>query len=125
MVWRIGDGKSVAIWLDRWIPRPTTYSVMSSCKTLPPTTRVEELITGNPPEWNRGLIHSIFLEDKAEVILSIPLSKYNQPDRRIWQSSSSGEFTVRSGYHFEVERQEQLKGGGSSGPHQMSLWKKL
>ena len=125
MVWRIGDGKSVAIWLDRWIPRPTTFSVMSPCKTLPPTARVEELITGNPPEWNRGLIHSIFLEDKAEVILSIPLSKYNQPDRRIWQASSSGEFTVQSGYHFEVKRKEQLKGGGSSGPHHMSLWKKL
>lgn len=125
MIWRIGDGKSVAIWADRWIPRPTTFSVLSLCNTLPPLAHVEELITGNPPELNRGLIHSIFLEDKADIICSIPLSKYNQPDRRIWQASCSGEYTVRSAYHFEVERQEQLKAGGSSGSRNLSLWKKL
>jgi hypothetical protein len=84
MIWRIGDGKSVAIWADKWIPRPTTFSVMSPCNTLPLSAHVEELITGNPPEWNRGLIHNIFLEDEAEIICSNPLSKYNQPDRRIW-----------------------------------------
>jgi hypothetical protein len=49
MIWRIEDGKSVAIWADRWIPRPTTFSMLSPCNTLPPSAHVEELITSKDP----------------------------------------------------------------------------
>lgn len=43
----------------------------------------------------------------------------------IWQGTSSGEFTVRSAYHFEVERQERKKGGSSTMGRNINLWKNL
>jgi hypothetical protein len=78
MICRTGDGKSVAIWADRWIPRPTTFLVMSPCNTLPLAAHVEELITGNPLKWNRGLIHSIFLEDEVEEVMGVEGFKCDQ-----------------------------------------------
>jgi hypothetical protein len=27
MMWRVGDGRSIKIWEDRWIPSPSTYSI--------------------------------------------------------------------------------------------------
>jgi hypothetical protein len=70
-IWGIGDGNSVAIWADRWIPRPFTFSVATPCNTLPPSALVKELISGNPPDWNRGLIQSIFLEDEVDLFCNI------------------------------------------------------
>jgi ribonuclease HI/exonuclease III len=125
LLWRIGDGKSVSIWSDKWIPRPTMFSVFSPCTVLPESAMVADLISGEPPEWNKGLIRSIFLDDEADLICDLPLSRYHQPDRLIWQATSSGEFTVRSAYHFEVERLDQKKGECSNSRQFMNLWKIL
>jgi ribonuclease HI len=125
LLWRIGDGKSVSIWSDKWIPRPTMFSVISPCKVLPATAKVGDLIHGDPPDWNKNLIQSIFVDEDADLICNLPLSRYNQPDRLIWQATSSGEFTVRSAYHFEIERLERQKGECSNSGRFLNLWKIL
>jgi ribonuclease HI len=125
LIWRIGDGKSVSIWSDKWIPRPTMFSVISPCKVLPATAKVGDLIHGDPPDWNKNLIQSIFVDEDADLICNLPLSRYNQPDRLIWQATSSGEFTVRSAYHFEIERLERQKGECSKSGRFLNLWKIL
>lgn len=33
--WHIGDGASVRIWHDKWLPRPSTFRVVSPQNTLP------------------------------------------------------------------------------------------
>jgi hypothetical protein len=110
LLWRIGDGKSVSNWFDKWIPQPTTFLVISPRSILSETSKVGDLIYGDPSEWNKSLIQSIFIDDEAELICNLSLSHYHQPDRLIWQATSLGDFTVRSTYHFEVERFDQQKG---------------
>ena len=34
MSWRVGDGKSIKIWHDRWLPSPTTYAIQSPVTTF-------------------------------------------------------------------------------------------
>jgi hypothetical protein len=42
--WRVGDGKKIKIWLDKWIPQPMTYAIQFVPSQLPSGARVEELI---------------------------------------------------------------------------------
>ena len=42
--WRIGDGESVQIFEDRWIPRPHTFKTISTPLSLPENAKVSSLI---------------------------------------------------------------------------------
>jgi hypothetical protein len=59
------------------------------------------------------LIKDLFHEMDAEIICHLPLNKYGPPDRLIRRPTATGQFTVRSAYYVEKERQEQQKGEGS------------
>ena len=74
-IWRIGSGEKINIWQQRWLPR----------KHLPrqPMCRLENfencmvdlLIDPNTRTWNKGLIDGLFVEEDAELIEKIPLSR--------------------------------------------------
>ncbi|MBA0869982.1 hypothetical protein Goshw_006046 [Gossypium schwendimanii] len=46
--------------------------------------RVSDLIEQESNCWNSSLIRSIFSGDEANAIMSIPLPKINQMDKKIW-----------------------------------------
>lgn len=54
--------------------------------------------------WNRALISQIFTSTKAATICQIPLSLYGASDKIVWMHTRMGSYTVRSGYHLELER---------------------
>ena len=116
MQWRIGNGKAVSIWGDKWIPKPVSFAIQSPCTQLPIEAKVEMLIDKQVKEWNFPIIQSIFHEDEAAIICSLPFSKYGPPDRLIWRVTTTGCFIVQSTYHLEREIQSREKGEGSVQP---------
>jgi hypothetical protein len=52
-IWRIGNGRKVSIWGDRWIPRPTSFTIQSPRHNQPKDMKVSELIvqTSQPEKW--------------------------------------------------------------------------
>ena len=52
MVWRIGNGSSVRIKEDKWLPVKTHRSIVSPLSTIEPGTRVNSLIKAETGEWD-------------------------------------------------------------------------
>lgn len=116
MVWRVGDGTSINIWGDRWIPSPTTYSIQSPACVLPPDAKVSCLMEREKRSWNVSLLKTLFSKEETEAICSILLCPGQQPDVKIWAGTKSGEFTVKSAYHLAREILARGEGGCSRGP---------
>ncbi|XP_059458355.1 uncharacterized protein LOC132187949 [Corylus avellana] len=109
----------------KWIPYPSTYSIQSPCRILQRDAKVSELIEPTSSRWNIPLIREIFWEEEADLICGLPLSRYNMQDRLIWKCTSSGEFSVRSAYHLELERNAANYGGGSKQSDYNAIWKNI
>jgi len=69
LVWRVGNGESIRIWRDPWIPRPMSYrpiTVRGTCRLR----RVSELLDNNG-RWWVDLLQQFFTNPDGEDILSI------------------------------------------------------
>ena len=124
--WRVGNGKRIHIWDDRWMPNPSTYKVISPPNNNPEFPMVFSLIDPIIKWWKVDLVWATFLPFKAETILRIPLS-HNLPENKIiWLGNSRGEFTVKSAYHIAHKLMDvREKEESSSGDPYRLLWKKL
>jgi hypothetical protein len=78
MIWRIGNGRSVRIWRDNWLPRLEELKVVSD-KGRSRLVRVSSSID-DQGHWDEGLIHRTFLPIDTKVILKIKLSERRPKD---------------------------------------------
>ncbi|XP_062005779.1 uncharacterized protein LOC133722953 [Rosa rugosa] len=117
--WQIGDGSSVRIWEDPWIPRPHLFRPLRFHDV--PYSQVSELMQNG--EWDKELVQTIFSPDDALIILSLPLSSNRVADRVIWHYDPKGRFTTKSAYHlaFSSLHSALVEASGSSEPS--NFWK--
>ncbi|KAK3192915.1 hypothetical protein Dsin_024225 [Dipteronia sinensis] len=115
--WRVGDGKSVKIYGDRWIPRPTEFKILSP-PTLAMNATVDTLFSPSGG-WNIELIHNNFLTDDAKSILRIPIALGTSPDSLLWHYETSGRYTVGSGYWLDCNLN---RSPCSSNPSPLRAW---
>lgn len=57
VVWRVGNGKSISIWGQKWIPRSLSFQVKSSVKILLDDAKLRELVIEELGYWNEKLIY--------------------------------------------------------------------
>ena len=76
--WRVGNGRRIHIWEDKWLPTPTTYKVTSPPTDFEDFPMVVSLIDLDTRWWKADTVRSLFLPFEASTILKIPLS-YNLP----------------------------------------------
>ena len=123
LIWRVGNGEKIRIWQDKWLPMPSTFKVYSTPILLHPTATVKELIDSTSKDWNRELIDNLFSVEEARVIHSLPISRTDQADVQIWRRTPKGNFTARSAYYMQKEREiESWVESSSRGDHQ-GIWK--
>ena len=96
--WQVGDSKSIGVWTNRWLPRPSTFRVLTPPTLLPVNTTVDSPTNQESGEWNLNLINQVFFHEDATSILSIPLSRHKPKDRMIWAFTPRGRFIVNSAY---------------------------
>uniref|UniRef100_A0A803Q8Y4 Uncharacterized protein n=1 Tax=Cannabis sativa TaxID=3483 RepID=A0A803Q8Y4_CANSA len=96
VVWRVGNGRCISIYGDSWIPLTTGY-ISSSPRFLEEDATVSALrIDGGG--CNVLLVHDMFNPKEAKVILSIPWSLNDTPDKLVWGLENHGFYSVKSSY---------------------------
>ncbi|KAG8379293.1 hypothetical protein BUALT_Bualt07G0073400 [Buddleja alternifolia] len=73
--WRIGSGQSVSIWTDRWLPRPTTFRVITAPNMLPHNASVASLINHITRAWDSQLVRQIFWPPDVDAILAYHVAR--------------------------------------------------
>ncbi|XP_075633558.1 putative mitochondrial protein AtMg00310 [Castanea sativa] len=82
--WRVGNGKTIHIWDDRWLPTPSTYKVISPRKDFGDFPMLLALIDQDTRRWRKDILDKIFFAFEVGNILSIPIPHYPQEDQLIW-----------------------------------------
>lgn len=126
--WCIGNGRTVEIWHDRWIPTSDNFKVISPKGSDGELVKVVQLIDGETGVLKVDLIKKTFLPHEAETILRIPLSPRLLEDSRIWAWSKNDNFIVRSAYGVALKvlkEASSAKDGGvcSEKEKSVGLWK--
>lgn len=125
LVWRVGNGESIKIWEDKWLPSPISYIVQSPIRILPPEACVSALIDPITKWWDYSLIQKVFNPEDASRISSLTLSPSGQPDRLVWIGNSNGKYSVKSAYHLEKERLSRNQGECSMISHHKGVWQQI
>ena len=124
--WRVGDGISINIWEDRWLPTPSTFKVITPQVDIGDTPQVPSLIDPITRRWRLERLHQFFLPMDITAIMSIPLGHIPTEDKRVWVGNNNGILTVKSAYHIALNLQSSTtQEESSTGDPYRSLWKTI
>ena len=102
--WQVGNGASIGIWTDKWLPKPSTFKLFSPPNITFELSRASDLIDPLKCEWQTNLVRQIFLPPNVQSILSIFFSSYLPQDQLVWAYTPKEKFTVRSAYKIALDR---------------------
>lgn len=125
IIWHVGNGKSIKVWNDKWLPSPTLYTVQTLINTFPAKTKVSDLILSDSNNWNQQLIKEVFWETEAELILNIPISQTGRKDKLVWYLTNNGLFSVKSAYYTALSITRSKLGEPSQRNNLETSWKSL
>ncbi|KAF4397944.1 hypothetical protein G4B88_019665 [Cannabis sativa] len=96
---RIGDGNSVWVVEDPWLPRPVSFRIFDKPKLLEHMYVIDLKKNANGT-WDEEFIRAVFNNDDVELILQILGGDWTIRDRIRWHYNKNGEYYVKSGYRF-------------------------
>jgi hypothetical protein len=111
LIKRIGDGLTVSVWNDKWIP---------GLRTLQPSAQLEsegvreeinlvsDLIDHDIGAWKINMVRRNFIVPEVDAILNIPLRRNGGVDFWAWSPEKTGVYSVKSAYRALMSRNEYL-----------------
>lgn len=85
--WRVGNGASISIKHDKWVPRPHSFKVILPPSNLSEDARVSVLIDSEKGAWHDGMLTQNFLGMDVEAIRCIPICPTLPSDKLVWHFS--------------------------------------
>lgn len=112
--WQGGDGSSIDIRKDKWLPQPSTFCITVPPICMPLDVKVNTLIDPGTRDWNSSMVRHLFGHADATTILGIPVNSKLPRDRILCTYTPKGKFTVRSAYKVAVYLSSNWSPGESS-----------
>ena len=123
--WNVGNGNSIRVWGDKWLPTSSTFKVVSPRQFLHADTRVCELISQDSGCWKHLVLDVVFLPHEADLIKGIPLSVQLPEEKLIWAGNNNGKFSVRSAYRLAMEGARSDTGSSSDDRKLRGFWRSV
>lgn len=93
---RVGDGKTINVVSDPWLPSTDNPYVITECELIQ-NQKVSSLMIPDERRWDEDLIKDIFNQRDANIILATPLLESNE-DCWYWRREKSGNYSVKTAY---------------------------
>lgn len=119
--WIMGDGCSVWVFRDPWIPRPHLFKPITRPRPDEEEMRVADLM--DAASWRLDRVERVFWNVDRLDVCSIPLGCRSRPDSLVWHYDSKGSYTVKTGYRLAMKL--RFVPGGSDGNARCLWWRKL
>ncbi|KAK9287687.1 hypothetical protein L1049_016125 [Liquidambar formosana] len=116
----VGNGSSIDLWKDPWIPSIPGFLSFPRGERRLGVNLVADLIFQEGLSWDSDKIISLFDPVIAAKILKLPLSPTRITDKYIWTPNKSGTFSVKSAYLFDNAARLSL-----AGPYSNKDWNRL
>lgn len=97
LCWRVGNGRSIAIFTHQWVPNLPVRCGVNRVFDL--TLKVEKLIDSDG-SWNEIHVRSLVKPFDANAMLQIPLHRRGGEHFRYWVANDNGRYSVKSRYHL-------------------------
>ncbi|KAG6693248.1 hypothetical protein I3842_10G159900, partial [Carya illinoinensis] len=94
--WRVGNGKSVNVFKDPWIP---DYYLPPNNSEVDEDLKVHSLIDINMGWWNIQALRALFNPNVIQKILQLNISVHAE-DSLFWVHEKNGIYSVRSAYRM-------------------------
>ncbi|XP_057793349.1 uncharacterized protein LOC131009970 [Salvia miltiorrhiza] len=124
LAWRVGNGLSIRVGLDRWIPSSGGFKPGRALDDDTANTKAADFILFDRGTWDMDKLGQVFSNFEVEKIASIPIRLSPTPDSRFWPHTKSGTYTVKSGYATALSKaREEATSSGPLHPIWKWLWK--
>ncbi|XP_075480607.1 uncharacterized protein LOC142521262 [Primulina tabacum] len=116
LIWRVGNGHSIRIFEDNWVPGLTSKLCIPN-ETWQNDAKVESLIINGV--WDTSAILHNFNPFIAEKIIQTPLLAQHTGDTRFWRFDTKGHYSARDGYRLQ---RGLFSPPGNQSEHSMQKW---
>ncbi|CAL9005798.1 unnamed protein product [Prunus brigantina] len=122
LIWMVGNGASIHVFQDRWIPKPITFKPLMA-RGLDWNTTVSDLLTVSG-SWNLPLLEQHFSLEDRDIISCIALGSVSQlGDSKFWFFSKHGKYSVNTRYRVAVRQCDEDFGVGGSDQSAQEVFK--
>ena len=91
LIWRVGDGSTIRIHHDSWIPRKGNLRPLGQVY-VPGITRVSDLLNDEASGWDRHKLEAMFTNGDVQDILQICVGEPGTKDIVAWNFTNMENF---------------------------------